>query len=193
MINNDITFTDYITVKDFTDQTSFDMEEEEVAELAVKFAINIAGNLVENYCDYPFLRQKVKDIKKGNGTNQLMLKYKPEQIIEVREVVSDNTKNVLPVNNMYVNKEFCCIQYSVDFFYPSYTYEITYLSGENKLPEKVRQAICLTALDYLNRKDYKNFQAIKIDVIQLNIKDLDVIPKEAKMLLKPWVATGIVI
>jgi hypothetical protein len=193
MINNDIVFTDYVSVKDFTDATGFDMEEEEVSELAVKFAINIAGNLVENYCSYPFLRQKVKDIKKGNGTSQLMLKYKPEQIIEVREVVSDNTKNVLPLSNMYINKELFCVQYSTDFFYPAYTYEITYTSGENHLPEKVKQAICLTALDYLNRKDYKNFQAIKIDVIQLNIKDLDVIPEEAKMLLKPWCSTGKVI
>jgi len=193
MINNDIVFTEHITIQEFTDATGFDLEEEEVTELAIKFAINMAGNMVENYCSYPFLRQKVKDNKKGNGTNQLMLKYKPEQIMEVREIVSDNTKNVLPIGSMYLNRELHCVLYSSDFFYPSYTYEITYFAGENQLPDKVKQAICLTALDYLNRKDYKNFQSIKIDVIQLNIKNLDIIPEEAKMLLRPWVSTGIII
>ena len=181
----DVKFSDYITPEEYIEYSGINIEEEEITEKQIENTINVAGYLLCNYVDKPFIRQKFNQTLSGKGTDRVFLEQSPEVLIDVIEVRNGEEYN-LPVENFYTNKEQESIVRTDGIFYNGYIYQINYLSGPVELSDKVRHAVMITVTDILNKADYKEIGSIKVDVITVQFKDKGLPSAEVKQLLADY-------
>lgn len=182
---SDIKFSDYVTPKEYIEYSGINIEEEEITEKQIENTINVAGYLLCEYVDKPFLRQRFKNSLSGKGTDRLFLEQSPEVLINITEVRNGEEYN-LSVENFYTNKEHESIVRTDGIFYNGYIYEVNYLSGPVELEDKVRHAVMITVTDILNKADYKEIGSIKVDVITVQFKDKGLPSEEVKQLLSGY-------
>ena len=181
----DIKFSEYITPLEYIEYSGINIEEEEITEKQIENTINVAGYLLCNYVDKPFIRQKFNQTLSGKGTDRIFLEQSPETLINIFEVRNGVEYN-LPVENFYINKEHESLARTDGIFYNGYTYEINYLSGPVEMEDKVRHAVMITVTDILNKADYKEIGSIKVDVITVQFKDEGLPSDDVKQLLADY-------
>ena len=157
---NDFKMTDYVTYQDFLlYPTSLeDTEKEILGKNKIEALIELVGYWVKDYVGLPLIRQRITETIHGNSKDRLFLEFMPETLITVREVADADSTTLLPYSEFRVNKDLFTIHRTNHFFSSCYSYEITYESGDITFPDKVKHAVLLGVEDFINRRDYKEYE-----------------------------------